>query len=66
MVHSMEKESGVVSFTSVTPVRLPVRKLPLAVKEKVKDELDRLVKKDIIIPVKVPTDWILAMVLVTK
>ncbi|XP_033731751.1 uncharacterized protein K02A2.6-like [Pecten maximus] len=52
--------------SSVPPVKLPVRKQPLALKERVKGELDRLVEKDIIIPVNEPTDWISSIVVVTK
>ena len=51
---------------TVTPVKLPVRKIPLAVKDKVKVELDRLVSLGIIEPVDTPTDWISALVIVTK
>ena len=52
--------------TTVCPVKIPVRKQPLALREKVKSELDRLVEKDIIAPVEVPTDWISSFVVVTK
>ena len=51
---------------SVPPVQLPVRKVPFAVKEPLKQEIDRLVEKGILEPVNVPTDWISSMVVVRK
>ena len=51
---------------SVTPVALPVRKVPFAVKEPLKQELERLVEKGILEPVAVPTEWISSMVVVKK
>ena len=51
---------------SVPPVALPVRKVPFAVKDPLKQELERLVKTGILQPVDVPTNWISAMVVVKK
>lgn len=51
---------------TVPPVLLPVRKVPFAIKEPLNQELDRLVKTGILIPVDVPTDWISSMVVVKK
>ena len=51
---------------TVSPVSLPVRKFSFAMKEPLKQELDRLVKTGILIPVDVPTDWISSMVVVKK
>lgn len=51
---------------SVTPVQLPTRRVPLAVKEKLKTELSRLEKLGVIKAVDVPTDWISAMVVTMK
>lgn len=51
---------------SVTPVKLLLRKLPLAIKDKVKAELDSMVRKGIISPVNKPSDWISALLVVTK
>ena len=51
---------------TVSPVSLPVRKFPFAMKEPLKQELDRLVKTGILIPVDVPTDWISSMVVFKK
>ena len=38
------------------PVKHAPRRVPEAIKPKVKDELDRLVREGIIMPVEVPTD----------
>ena len=51
---------------SVRPVVLAVRKVPFAVKELLKQELERLVKMGILEPVDVPTDWISSVVVVKK
>ena len=51
---------------SVTPVQLPTRRVPLAVKEMLKTELSRLEKLGVIKAVDVPTDWISAMVVTMK
>ena len=51
---------------SVTPVALPVRKVPFAIKEPLKQKLEHLVKKGILEPVAVPTEWISSMVVVKK
>jgi hypothetical protein len=51
---------------NVKPIQLPVRKVPVAVKEKLKVEFDRLSDLEIITPVQVPTEWISAMVVVMK
>ena len=51
---------------TVLPVALPVRKVPFAMKEPLKQELNRSVKTGIVIPVDVPTDWISSMVVIKK
>ena len=50
----------------VPPVQLPTRKVPIAIKEKLKEELDRLEGLNIITPVNVPTSWISATVITLK
>ena len=51
---------------TVNPVVLPVRKVPFALKEPLKRELDRIVAKGILVPVEVPTDWVSSMVVASK
>ncbi|XP_064597501.1 uncharacterized protein K02A2.6-like [Liolophura sinensis] len=50
----------------VQPDKLPCRKVPVALQPKLKEQLETLTKKGIIKPVTVPTDWISAMVVVSK
>ena len=50
----------------VTPVQLPPRKPPVALREKYKEELERLQKLEIIEPITKPTEWISATVLIVK
>ena len=51
---------------SISPVQLPTTKIPLAVKDKLKPELDRLLEANIIFPVDTPTSWISALVVTVK
>ena len=51
---------------TVLPVARPVRKVPFAMKEPLKQELNRSVKTGIVIPGDVPTDWISSMVVIKK
>ena len=51
---------------TVSPVILPVRKVPLAVKEPLRKEIERLVAQEILKPVDTPTDWVSSMVVVMK
>ena len=50
---------------TVPTVQLPVRRVPIAVKDKLKAELDHLVKLEVITPVDSPTEWISATVVAT-
>ncbi|KAI0230692.1 Retrovirus-related Pol polyprotein from transposon 17.6 [Lamellibrachia satsuma] len=51
---------------SITPVIRPVRSVPVALKQKLKSELEVMVEKGIITPVNEPTDWVSALVVVKK
>ena len=42
----------------VPPVQLPPRKPPVALREKYKEELERLTKLKVIEPISEPTDWV--------
>ena len=48
------------------PKVLPCRKIPLAIQDTVKKELDRLVEKDVLVPVTEPTEWVSQMAVVHK
>ena len=51
---------------NVKPVIAPIRKIPLALKSKLKDELQRMIRLDIIEPVEKLTDWVNALVVISK
>ena len=51
---------------NVKPVQMPARKPPIALKEKYKMELERLVQRGIIAAVSEPTEWISSTVVVLK
>ena len=51
---------------SVEPVRMLLRRIPIAIKEKVRAELDVLVKNKIIEPMIEPSSWISALLVVEK
>lgn len=51
---------------SVSPVINPPRRVPLGLKEKVKNELDRMLRLEIFSTVEEPTDWVNSVVIVEK
>lgn len=51
---------------SVTPVKMPLRRVPVAIKSKLKSELERLKDLNVITPVNEPTDWVSSLVIVKK
>jgi hypothetical protein len=63
------KFEGTVSLKvdpSITPVGMPLRKLPIAIKDRVTAELQHLQNNGIIAPVTEPTAWISALLVVMK
>ena len=50
----------------ITPVVHPPCKVPLAIKDRLQSELDKLVAMNIITPVTEPTEWVSSMVTVVK
>ena len=48
------------------PTVLPSRKIPLAIKEQVKFEIDTLVQRGILVPENEPTEWVNQMAIVRK
>ena len=65
-IGKVETECEIHLKDNATPTVHPARKVPLAMKEKLKNELDRLESLDIIEKVSEPTDWVNAMVMVEK
>ena len=52
--------------TNQEPVQHALRRIPVALRDKVKEELAKLTREDIITPVTAPTEWISSMVEVVK
>ena len=48
------------------PVVLPVRKIPVSIREKLKEELKRLESIKVIAPVDQPTEWVSQIVVAVK
>ena len=59
-------ESKLYLKENAVPVVNPLRRIPESLKTKVKDELDRMEKDSIIVPVTEPTDWVNSIVVVKK
>ena len=51
---------------TVRPVVHPPRKVPVALRDHLKEELDKLVGEEIITPVTEPTKWVSSLVIVNK
>ncbi|PIK35966.1 hypothetical protein BSL78_27203 [Apostichopus japonicus] len=51
---------------NVRPTVMPTRSVPLAIRSKLKQELDRLVNADVIAVVDEPTPWVSALVIAPK
>ena len=59
-------EHTIVVDKNVTPVVHACRKIPFALRDKVKAELDRMEKLGVISKVDEPTEWVSSLVVVTK
>lgn len=53
-------------LANATPVVCPPRRIPIALHDRLKDELDSMEKNKIIAKVTEPTDWVNALVVVEK
>ncbi len=51
---------------TVPPVKMPLRKMPIAIQAQLKDKLQRLERLDLIERVDTPTEWISSLVAVKK
>nr|XP_058958995.1 uncharacterized protein K02A2.6-like [Pocillopora verrucosa] len=61
-----EKKLHLELDTTIEPVKQPVRRIPVAMKPKLKQELTRLKELGVIKAVDTPTDWVSSLVLVKK
>ena len=59
-------EHHIVINNSVSPTVNPRRRIYIALKEKVNNELQRMLKMNIVAPIEEPTDWVDSMVVVEK
>lgn len=59
-------EASLTVDPNVKPTILPCRKLPIALKDRVKADLDNLVDRGVLVPVTKPTDWVSQMAVVKK
>jgi len=62
----LEGEVHFQTDSSLPPVQMPLRRLPVAIREKVATELRNLVQDGIIEPVSEPTPWVSALLVATK
>ncbi|MCG8429883.1 MAG: DDE-type integrase/transposase/recombinase, partial [Candidatus Omnitrophica bacterium] len=59
-------ETSLKTDPSVKPKVLPARKIPLAMKDKVKAEIETLCQRGILVPVTEPTEWVSQMAVTEK
>ena len=59
-------EVSLAADPSVKPKILPERKIPIALKDRVKNDLNNLVDRGILVPVTKPTAWVSQMAVVQK
>ena len=62
----MEGKVYLESDPNVAPTVMPPCRLPVGVKEKLKNELDRLTQWKLISPIQEPTDWVSSMIAAKK
>jgi hypothetical protein len=62
----MEGKVHLETDPNVTPTVCPPQRVPLAMKGKLKAEIERLTERQVISPVEEPTDWVSNMITVLK
>ena len=65
-VGRLEGKYRIVLDNNTPPVQHPPRRVPVPLREALKDTLDDLVQQDILAPVQQPTPWISSIVIVPK
>ena len=61
-----EQKHKIIVDPNVSPTVNPPRRVPISILGKLKDELDRMVSMQVIVPVEEPTDWVNSLVIVEK
>ena len=59
-------EYHIVTDDTVPPVVHPPRRVPVALRDQIKEKLDEMVASDVIAPVTEPTEWVSSMVVIVK
>ena len=62
----MEGKVHLETDPNVAPTVMPPRRVPVALKEKLKNDLDRLTQRKVISPIQEPTDWVSSMIAAKK
>ncbi|PFX32000.1 Uncharacterized protein K02A2.6 [Stylophora pistillata] len=62
----MEGKVHLETDPNIAPTVLPPRRVPVALKEKLKNELYRLPQRKVISPIQEPTDWVSSMIAANK
>lgn len=62
----VSKEFNITLKEGAIPQVFAARKVPVALKEKVKEQLDNLVEDSVLVPIEEPTDWVHPIVVTTK
>ena len=62
----MEGKVHLETDPNVAPTVMQPRPVPVALKEKLKNDLDRLTQRKVISPIQEPTDWVSSMIAAKK
>ena len=62
----MEGKVHLETYPNVAPTVMPPRRVPVALKERLINKLDRLTQKKVISPIQEPTDWVSSMIATKK
>lgn len=62
----MEGKVHLETDPNVAPTVMPPRRVPVALKEQLKNEHDRLTQRKMISPIQEPTDWVPSMIAAKK
>ena len=65
-VGRLESEYHIRLDSQIDPVQHAPRRVPVALREQLKETFEELVQQDILAPVTEPTEWISSMVIVPK
>ena len=58
----MEGKVHLETYPNVASTAMPPRRVPVALKERLINKLDRLTQKKVISPIQEPTDWVSSVI----